>query len=157
MNKQLLVILFFLWSFNVSAQNNDEIMTPIQQLFNAMKTHDSNKLLNQFTEGAILERASQDNTVKVTDLTKFAEFVGQSSKDLDEQIFAIRIHQSGNLASVWTPFAFYLDGKLSHCGVNSFQLIKQQAQWKIRYLIDNAYQGNCQQFIAEHKNEKTSS
>jgi hypothetical protein len=34
------------------------------------------------------------------------------------------------------PYQFYIGDKFSHCGVNSFQLVKLQGQWKIQYLID---------------------
>lgn len=133
-----------------SVDSNNPVITPIQNMFDAMRAHDGDKLLKQFTDKAILERATKDNQIKQSDLTKFAKIISESTKYLDEQLFNITVEHSGNLASVWTPFAFYLDGKLSHCGVNSFQLIKQHEQWKIRYLIDNAYQGDCKLFIEKH-------
>ena len=74
-----------------------------------------------------------------------------NQKKIDEQLLNVKTQHSGNLASVWTPFAFYLDGNLSHCGVNSFQLIKHNKQWKIHYLIDNAFEGGCEKFIKQHK------
>ncbi len=125
-------------------------------MFDAIQEHNNKGLLVLFFDGAILERATKENTIKVSNLAKFADFIGKTSKNLDEQLFNIHIHQSGNLASAWTPFAFYLDGKLSHCGVNNFQPIKQQEQWKIRYLVDNAYLGDCENFIAKHKRSNTS-
>jgi len=131
------------------------VLLPINNMFDAMREHNGEKLLAQFVQGAMLERANSEDKIENSDLSKFAETVATSKRALDEQIFNITVTQSGNLASVWTPFAFYLDGKLSHCGVNSFQLIKQQGQWKIRYLIDNGYQGDCETFIAEHKAVKS--
>ena len=151
MIKPLTIILFVLCSFQSWANTDQQIMQPINNLFDAMRAHDGEKLKAQFTDKATLERATKENSIHRSDLAKFAEFVADSDKYLDEQLFNVSISHSGNLASVWTPFAFYLDGKLSHCGVNSIQLVKQDAQWKIHYLIDNAYQGDCQQFINEQK------
>ena len=37
----------------------------------------------------------------------------------------------GNIAVVWTPYDFHVDGVFSHCGIDSFQLIKQDGQWLI--------------------------
>ncbi|MEW6990951.1 hypothetical protein AADZ91_09715 [Colwelliaceae bacterium 6441] len=150
MNKKSLLVVLIL-SFTSIAKDSPQVMTPINNMFDAMREHNGSKLLQQFTQDAILERATKTNEVKQSDLTKFAELIAKSSKSLDEQLFNVTIQQSGNLASAWTPFAFYLDGKLSHCGVNSFQLIKQNDQWKIRYLMDNAYQGDCVTFIKNHK------
>ena len=36
-----------------------------------------------------------------------------------------------NIAVVWTPYDFHVDGVFSHCGIDSFQLIKQDGQWLI--------------------------
>lgn len=126
-------------------------MTPINNMFDAMREHNGEKLLAQFVEGAKLERAQKDNSIKQTELAKFAAFISQTDKHLDEHLFNVTIKTSDNLASAWTPYAFYLDGKLSHCGVNSFQMVKQNEQWKIRYLIDNQHLGDCQAFIEKHK------
>jgi len=49
----------------------------------------------------------------------------------------------GNLASVWTPYEFYFKGQFSHCGVNSFQLVKSNNEWKIQYIIDTRRKDNC--------------
>lgn len=139
------------YSSTAIAKDASRAMTPINNMFDAMREHDGEKLLAQFVEGAMLERAQKDNSIKQTELAKFAAFVSQTDKHLDEHLFNVTIKTSDNLASAWTPYAFYLDGKLSHCGVNSFQMIKQNNQWKIRYLIDNQHLGDCNTFIENHK------
>ncbi len=157
MKKKVTCLLITLLSINVSAHSeiktteSQSVLKPINNMFDAMREHDGNKFLAQFTQQAILERANKINEIEISDLTKFSKVINTTKKHLDEQIFNIKINISENLASAWVPFAFYLDGKLSHCGVNSFQLIKQQEQWKVRYLIDNAYSGDCEIFIKQHK------
>ena len=136
---------------SAQSANDQAIMAPINNLFDAMRAHDGDKILSQFTATAHLQRAGKDNQVKSSSLAKFATSIGKATKYLDEQLFNVTILQSGNLASVWTPFAFYVDKKLSHCGVNSFQLVKGADGWKIHYLIDNGYQGDCNGFIKQHK------
>ncbi len=153
MKKILTLSLLLTGTIPALADEHHEAVTPIKQMFNAMREHDGAKLIAQFSKQAKLERITKENKIHQSDLAKFAKTVSQSSKYLDEQLLEIKVSQSGNLASVWTPFAFYLDGKLSHCGVNSFQLIQQDEQWKIHYLIDNVHQGDCQQFIAQYQSK----
>jgi hypothetical protein len=140
-------------STNVQAYNayENEILLPITNIFSAMRENNGSKLLAQFTNKARLERATKDNKIEISNLEKFAKFVDTSDKYLDEKLLSIHVEQSDNVASVWTPFAFYLGGKLSHCGINSFQLVKQNNLWKIHYLIDNAHQGDCEAFITKYK------
>jgi hypothetical protein len=47
------------------------------------------------------------------------------------------------IASVWTPYAFYFEGKFSHCGVNSFQLMNVQGKWKITMITDTRRKTDC--------------
>lgn len=35
----------------------------------------------------------------------------------------------GRLAHVWTPYSFDIDGKRSHCGIDSFSLSKINGKW----------------------------
>ena len=37
----------------------------------------------------------------------------------------------------------YVDEKFSHCGVNSFQLVKGDRGWQIVYLIDTRRKDDC--------------
>jgi hypothetical protein len=41
------------------------------------------------------------------------------------------VHVRGGLAVVWTPYEFWRDGKTSHCGVDVFEMVKEQGTWKI--------------------------
>lgn len=41
----------------------------------------------------------------------------------------VRVH--GLIATMVAPYDFWIDGKLSHCGVDAFDLIKTEEGWKI--------------------------
>lgn len=62
---------------------------------------------------------------------------------LDERIQFDVVKVDGPLASVWTPYKFYFKGQFSHCGVNSFQLVRVNGEWKIQYLIDTRRRNDC--------------
>lgn len=40
------------------------------------------------------------------------------------------------MANAWTNYEFWLNDEFHHCGVNSFQLLKEDDIWKIIYLVD---------------------
>ena len=61
---------------------------------------------------------------------------------LDERIAFETVNIDGPLASVWTPYQFYYNGRFSHCGANSFQLVRLQGKWLIQYIIDTRRK-NC--------------
>jgi hypothetical protein len=55
---------------------------------------------------------------------------------IEERLLGYSIRVDGPLAQAWTPYEFYLQGDLHHCGVNSFQLFRDPEGWKIIYIID---------------------
>ena len=55
---------------------------------------------------------------------------------LFEKLLDYTIQIDGPLAHVWTPYEFYVNGKLSHSGVNSFTLFKEKDTWQIIHIID---------------------
>jgi len=144
MNKIVLILLVF--STFCFGQQNQDIEKPIRNLFLAMKNADPELLKSVFTENAVLQIITKDGSVKNDSIQDFIASVSKFSKgDLEERIVVDAVHTDGNLASVFTPYSFYLKGKFSHCGANSFQLIKQNNDWKIQYIIDTRRKDNCRE------------
>jgi hypothetical protein len=74
----------------------------------------------------------------------FIESIAKPKTDLyDEKIWEYKIHIDGPLAKAWTPYTFYLNDDLSHCGVNDFELIKRNGTWKISRIIDTRRKTEC--------------
>lgn len=144
--KKITLLFLFISNFCFS-QNQEElsIQKTINQLFQGMKNADSIAIKNVFSENAILQTINSKSEVHSEDFRKFAKSVSNFKKgDLNEKIFFESIKIDGILASVWTPYQFFFQGKFLHCGVNSFQLVKQNEVWKIQYLIDTRRKENCQ-------------
>lgn len=144
MNK--IMIFFVLISISCFGQQNNDIEKPIRNLFLGMKNADSELVKSAFAENALLQTITKDGLVKSDSIQDFITSVSKFTKgDLDERITVEAVHTDGNLASVFTPYSFYLKGKLSHCGANSFQLVKQNNEWKIQYIIDTRRKDNCKE------------
>ena len=41
----------------------------------------------------------------------------------------VRVHK--DIAAVWAPYDFWLDGTFSHCGIDSFELVRTPSGWKL--------------------------
>ena len=139
-------IFFLLISSFSFAQNSTEkeVVKPIENLFNAMKSADSIGVKNAFSSSAIMQTFNKNNEIRTEKVEGFAKQVGSSKVgDLDERFTISKILVDGNMASVWVPYQFYYKGNFSHCGVNSFQLAKLNNEWKIQYIIDTRRKDNC--------------
>jgi hypothetical protein len=150
MKKFLPFLLIFLLNSSSSFGQlaTDSVKATISRLFEAMLEADGNKLQSCFADSAFLQTITQDragnNIVKNTELASFVKQISAIQKGLaDERIVFDLVKVDGPLAIVWTPYQFFRNGVFSHCGVNSFQLVRLRNEWKIQYLIDTRRKGNC--------------
>jgi hypothetical protein len=127
----------------------DSVKAAVNQLFEGMKNADAPLLMAAFADSAILQTIVTNREGKTVirneKISAFADFVGQQQKGAaDERIQFETIKIDGPLAIVWTPYKFYYKGQFSHCGVNSFQLVRLNGQWKIQYIIDTRRKQGCE-------------
>jgi hypothetical protein len=150
--KRILILLtaaMFISTFIKAQSAEDSVKAVINQLFAAMKGASATMLKETFADSAVLQtiRRKQDGTFFVQDekVSDFVEQIGKAKKDsLDERITFETLKIDGPLAIAWTPYKFYYAGKFSHCGVNSFQLVKINGRWKIQFLIDTRRRQGCE-------------
>ncbi len=143
-----LLILLLNSSVSFAQLATDSVKATISRLFEAMLEADGKKLQNCFTDSAFLQTITQDKTgkdiVKNDEVASFVKQISGIPKGLaDERIVFGVVKVDGPLAIVWAPYQFFRNGVFSHCGVNSFQLVRLRNEWKIQYLIDTRRKGNC--------------
>lgn len=147
--KLIIISAMMLVTSNSYAQNSvDSIKTVVDNLFIAMQNSDTTLLKSCFSEGAILQTIYKKDgivDVKTEVLTEFISSIASQAKGaLDERITFDMVKVDGDLAIAWTPYSFYYKTIFSHCGVNSFQLVRINGYWKIQYLIDTRRKTGCQ-------------
>ena len=146
-------LLFLTALFSVAAASAqqtaiDSVKATINNMFTAMKNGDEKLFRSVMADSAILQGIIRDKAgatmVYTGDVNEFAEFIGQVKKDsADERIRFETVKVDANLAIAWTPYEFYRNGQFSHCGVNSFQLVRFDGIWKIQYIIDTRRKNGC--------------
>ena len=127
----------------------DSVKITINKLFDGMKNSDAPLLKAAFADSAILQtigrNAEGKTVVQNESVSEFADFVSKQPKGAaDERIVYDVIKIDGALAMVWAPYKFYFNGVFSHCGVDAFQLVKLNGEWKIQYLIDTRRKKGCE-------------
>lgn len=128
--------------------DKDDVKKAITTLFDGMRKGDSTMLLSVFHKDMVLQTVHNNKDGSSVLLGEkagdFVKQVGTPHKEIyDERITWGDIKIDGALASVWTPYKFYLGSKFSHCGVNFFQLMKTAAGWKMIYIVDTKRADNC--------------
>ncbi len=152
MNKIFLLFVLVFGSIDsIQAQSaEDSIKATIRKMFFAMIESDGAMLQDCFTENAIMQTITTNKEGKLIvrndSVAAFIRQVSNTPKGLaDERIVFDIVKVDGPLASVWTPYLFYRRADFSHCGVNSFQLVRNNDKWRIQYLIDTRRKTGCKE------------
>ena len=140
--KHLFFIVGLLFTTPLFAQTSDEtaVKATITRMFDGMSKADTMLLKPLFAPGARLQTVqNKQGTVSVKEdpITGFITAIGKAkSGSLDERLSGMDIKIDGDLATAWTPYSFYFNGKQSHCGANAFTLVRLAGDWKIQTIID---------------------
>lgn len=131
-----------------SQTEEEQVKTVIMSLFDGMRAKNLIQLEAAFAPQALMNTivtTDESTEIKSNKVADFVKRIAETPTDtlLDEQILDYHIQIDGNLASAWTPYRFYVNEKFSHCGVNSFQLVKINTGWKIIYIIDTRRKEPC--------------
>ncbi|MEZ4797697.1 MAG: nuclear transport factor 2 family protein [Flavobacteriaceae bacterium] len=129
--------------------NETEVKNTIIKFFDAYHKQDSLAIKQLVSEDLKLQTIGK-NREGVTQLRNeefnaFLMSIVSIPKDqkFEEKLLDFKIQIDGEMANAWTPYEFWFNDKFSHCGVNSFQLVKLDGAWKIIYLIDTRRREGC--------------
>ena len=126
----------------------DSVKAVVTRMFDAMRSADSAMLRSVFSPSIVFQTIGMNKEGKAFVRTEkpdgFLASIAQAKPgSLDERIVFESVKVDGPMAMAWTPYTFYYEGKFSHCGVNSFQLVRLAEGWKIQYIIDTRRKTPC--------------
>jgi len=149
--KSILLALVGLICLNLNAQKSEEeqVKATIIEFFDAFHKQDTVKLKAmakaEITLQSIAVNKEGKTVLQESEYANFVRSIASIPKDrtFEEKLLSFSIQVDGKMANAWTPYEFWHNGNFSHCGVNSFQLIKEDATWKILYLVDTRRREGC--------------
>ena len=150
--RNLLLTALLALNVNAFAQNADtsEVMKPINLLFEGMKKADSSMVSKAFFKEAKMFTSTKNkkgvDVITKAELDKFLKLLGSKNPNdpvWNEKIFNLKVNIDGGIAQVWTEYSFFVGDKFSHCGVNAFQLMKDNSGWKIIHIMDTRRKNGC--------------
>jgi hypothetical protein len=110
-----------------------DVVAVMQRFFDAMAAQDKAAL-----EAIVLPRSmftavrvAPDKTLKVTRLS-IEQFTANLRPGLHEAMWTPRVSLRGEMiATLSGPYEFQLDGKTSHCGIDTFEFAKVDGAWRV--------------------------
>lgn len=151
--KKLLLLITVLASASIQAQSSKEdeaaVKAKVIEFFDAFHKQDTVALKAMASDKVTLQSIASNREGKTmlneSDYNTFIKSIAGIPKDkkFEEKLLGFSIQVDGKMANAWTPYEFWFDGNFSHCGVNSFQFIKEDGDWKLLYLVDTRRRQGC--------------
>ncbi|MFM2230611.1 MAG: hypothetical protein RL607_1869 [Bacteroidota bacterium] len=137
-----LYLLLFISFIGCCQAQEAEVKQTIQQFFEGFHQKDSLKMKQVCSPTlrleSITESKTKGNQFTVETPAEFYKAIVSLPSELrfEERLLNYSIQIDGSMAVAWTPYEFYINGKLSHSGVNVFTLFKNKEVWTIISIID---------------------
>lgn len=94
------------------------------QAMAAMQTPDGMTYRARATQGGAMEIIARPNSYWVDPARADGSVVR-------ERYWSPTVLVRGAIAVVWAPYEFWVDGKTSHCGIDVFDFIKIDGEWRV--------------------------
>ena len=123
-----------------------QVMEAVQQVFDGMRAADPAMVATVFAENArfaVVRSRDGLSEISTPPVAEWIGAIGESGGSWDEQVYEVDIQIDENISSAWVPYTFYLEGVISHCGVNSIELLLNGDHWEITQLSDTRRSEDC--------------
>lgn len=118
-----------------SAADRAGLLAAVETFFTGMRARDSAKLAGVFTPRATWVTVAYREGKMTVGRRDAAPDVGRmirAPQDLDERFLeAPVVRVDGDVALVWGYYQFKVGGTVSHCGYDSFHLVREGGVWRL--------------------------
>jgi hypothetical protein len=112
-----------------------EVMRAADAFFAALRSEDRSALARRMLpEGMIFihdRTAGPDGQLRVVPVEGFLEGHRSRTARVDEVMDYQTVLVDGEMAQVWGPYRFTVNGATTHCGINSLSMVKKPNGWKV--------------------------
>jgi hypothetical protein len=120
-----------------ATKEESAVLAPVQAMFDGMAKYDQDAMRATVQPEGSVALLRKGKVVRMT----LGEFIGRikPGKDkIEERIHGPLVRIDGDLAMVWTPYEFLVNGEVKHCGTDLVHLVKMDGHWLIAGIADNS-------------------
>jgi hypothetical protein len=112
------------------------VLAPVTAMFDGMAKRNAAAIMEPLLPGGTMVLMRDSKPTQMT-FESFADRVGKpGTTKIEERIHDPLIRIDNDLAVVWAPFEFLVDGKVDHCGTDLFNLVRKDGRWLIASVAD---------------------
>lgn len=127
------------------------VLAPVERLLGAIATRDAAAMLRAGRPDGkltgVVERPDGTRAIRSVTLAEFSQLVASGAQGAEERSGAPMVRVDGDIAMVWARYAFFVEGKIRHCGVNHFDLVREGGTWTILSITWSQRTTGCEGWI----------
>ena len=128
------------------------VLAPVDAVFAALAANDGGLIRPHVDTGgkitAVVMNADGTSRIGGPSWDRFIDGLQPGPQRLEEIMVDPVIAIDGDVAMVWGEYVFRIDGAISHCGVDHFDLVRRDGAWKIVNLTWTQRQSGCDEIAA---------
>ena len=105
-------------------------MVPVNALLAAIAARDGAALLAQVRPDGSAT-AVTDRVVRRQGWAEFAAGIRPGPERYAERLTDPAVEVDGDIAMVWSPYVFTINGAVHHCGFDHFDLVREAGRWRV--------------------------
>ena len=118
-------------------------MEPIHHFFDAFGRQDKAGMFAVVAPNIEITSVQQGALHRLSIDSLADAIAAHRGSSLTERIHDPQVHIDNDLAVVWAPYRFSVDGRVGHCGTDVFTLGRIDGRWLIIGLSDNERKDKC--------------
>lgn len=115
------------------------VLQTVQAMFDGMSHRDADAMKAAWIPAGTLVLMRDGKPAQMS-IESFADRLGAgkatSKTTIEERIHDPLVRIDNDLAVVWAPFDFLVDGKVDHCGTDLIDLVRVDGKWLIASVAD---------------------
>ncbi len=123
-------------SLHAATPEERAVLAPVKAMFDGMARRDAAAIKEPLLPGGMMVLMRDGKPAQMT-FEAFADRVERpGTTQIEERIHDPLVRIDNDLAMVWAPFEFLIDGKVDHCGTDLFNLVRKDGKWLIASVAD---------------------
>jgi hypothetical protein len=122
---------------SAATADDKAVLAPVQAFFDGMAKYDSAAIRATVQPEGSVALLRNGKVVRMT-LGEFADHLKPAKDSIEERIYDPLVRVDGDLAIVWAPYDFLVNGKVKHCGTDAVNLARIDGRWLITGIADNS-------------------
>jgi hypothetical protein len=123
-------------------------MAPINAMFAGLEARNGAAIIAQTRpEGgatAVAEKPDGTRAIRHLSWVDFAGGIKPGPEHYQEKLLDPAVEIDGDIAMVWSRYVFTIDGKPHHCGIDHFDLVRENGAWKILNITWSSRTTGCE-------------